>query len=229
VIVVIDRGPSMALFPEWLPWLHKPTAVREAAAMIVASGAATSALIGFAEAGGQGLRVDRPGRDRTKRRAIEQRTREGEANGPPDSLDKALGVLLRHRAGSVPAGTFVFVLSDFLPPPNAPTLRAAVATGWDVIPVVVQDPVWERSFPDVSGVTLPLAHPDDRALALVRLSRTEARARREANELRTTALDEDFVELGLDVVTLTSSDRGAIYSAFLAWADRRANRTRGYR
>ena len=66
-------------------------------------------------------------RDRSKRRAIEQRTREGEADGPPDSLDKALGLLLRHRARSVPAGTFVFVLSDFLPPPSAPTLRAAAS------------------------------------------------------------------------------------------------------
>ena len=35
-----------------------------------------------------------------------------------------------------------------------------LAAGWDVVPVVVQDPVWERSFPDVGGVTLPLADPD---------------------------------------------------------------------
>lgn len=229
VIVVVDRSPSMALFPEWLPWLHKPTAVRDAAAMIIASGAATSAMIGFAEAGERGLRVDRPGRDRALLRTIEQHVREGEASGPPDSLDKALELLLRHRSSSVPAGTFVFVLSDFLPPPTPATLQATVATGWDVVPVIVQDPVWERSFPDVSGVTLPLAHPDDRALALVRLSRTEAHTRREANEQRTTALKATFVELGLDMVPLTSSSRGAIYSAFLAWAERRAARVRGYR
>ena len=93
IVVVIDRGPSMGLFPDWLPWLHKPTAVREAAAMIIASGAAVGALIGYAEAVEQGLRVDRPGRDRALRRAIEQPAREGEANGPPDSLERVAKTL----------------------------------------------------------------------------------------------------------------------------------------
>ena len=34
----------MALFPDWLPWLDKQAAVREAGRMIVASGAATNAV-----------------------------------------------------------------------------------------------------------------------------------------------------------------------------------------
>jgi uncharacterized protein (DUF58 family) len=229
VVVVIDRGPSMGLFPDWLPWLHKPTAVREAAAMIIASGAAVGALIGYAEAAEQGLRVDRPGRDRALRRAIEQRARDGEANGPPDSLELALASLLGHRSSGVPVATFVFVLSDFLPGPSLQLLRNVVETGWDVVPVVVQDPVWERSFPDVAGVTLPLAHPSDRALTLVRLNRKETRERCDANELRAVALDQSFRELGLDAVILTTDERRPIYSSFLKWAERRDSRTRRYR
>jgi uncharacterized protein (DUF58 family) len=229
VIVVVDRGPSMSLFPEWLPWLHKPTAVREAAAMIIASGVAISALVGFAEATADGPRVDRPARNPMLLRAVEQRIQTGAADGRSDSLDRALGLLLRHRSKGVPAGTFVFVLSDFFPSASPEMLRAAIATGWDLVPVVIQDPVWERSFPDVSGVTLPLADPADCTRALVRLSRNDVRARREANEARTAALDSAMLNLGLDTVTLTSSDRAAIHSAFVGWADRRAVPARGRR
>jgi len=227
VVVVVDRGPTMAMFPESLPWLHKPLAVREAAAMIVASTAAAGGLIGFAAAGATEVRIDRPRRDQAAHRAIEQRVRTSLADGPADSLDHALDALLRHRANGVPPGTFVFVVSDFLLSPSADRLRAAVAAGWDIVPVVVQDPIWERSFPDVAGVTLPLADPLDSTLALVRLSRHEAQARREANELRTEALDGALFALGLDAVTLTSADRHAIHAAFVGWAERRAVPVRG--
>ena len=55
----------------------------------------------------------------------------------------------------------------------------AAAHGWDVVPVVIQDPVWEQSFPDVAGAALPVADPATAALELVRLSRARgARAAR---------------------------------------------------
>jgi len=219
----------MGLFPEWLPWLHKPAATREATAMIVASGVAAGALIGFAEAGAQGPRIDRPARDSMQRRAMEQRVRAGAADGRPDSLEKALELSLRFRSPALPAGTFVFVLSDFLSPLSPETLHAAVATGWDVIPVIVQDPVWERSFPNVSGVTVPLSDPRDGALALVRLSRSETRDRRQAHELRAATLGTALHELGLDTVVLTSSAPDSIYSAFVRWAEHRDSPRRGRR
>jgi uncharacterized protein (DUF58 family) len=52
-------------------------------------------------------------------------------------------------ATRLPRGSFVFVLSDFLRPVAARTWRALAARSWDVVPVVVQDPTWERSFPSV--------------------------------------------------------------------------------
>jgi uncharacterized protein (DUF58 family) len=227
VVVVVDRAPSMSLYPETLPWLHKPVAVHEAIGMIVASAVAAAGLIGFADVGAKEARLDRPRRDPGARRAAEGHLRTVVADGPADSLERALGLLLRHGAHAVPPGTFVFVLSDFLPMPEHATLRAAVAAGWDVIPVVLQDPRWERSFPDVSGVTVPLADPVGRTLALVRLSRSEARERRHANELRAAALESALASLGLDAVTLTSEDRYAIHTAFLGWAERRADPGRG--
>lgn len=227
VVVVVDRAPSMSLYPDSLPWLHKPAAVREAVGMIVASAVTAAGLIGFADVGAEEARLDRPRRDPAARRAMEGRLRTAVADGPADSLDRAFGLLLRHGAYAVPPGTFVFVLSDFLPAPEHGTLRSALAAGWDVVPVVLQDPRWERSFPDVSGVTVPLSDPVDRTLALVRLSRGEARERRHANESRVAALERTLSSLGLDAVTLTTHDRRAIHSAFLGWADRRSDPTRG--
>jgi uncharacterized protein (DUF58 family) len=228
IVVVADRSPSMSLFPDWLPWLDKQAAVREVGRMIVASGAVTNALIGFAAVDGGKARIVPARRDRAQWRAIEQQFVSGAADGPPDSLDRALELLSR-TARTVPPGTLVFLLSDFLPPPGPARLTDALAAGWDVIPVVVQDPVWERSFPDVSGVTLPLLDPDDRTYSLVRLGRKEARARRELNERRAAGLDRMLRELQLDPVAVTSSDRRAVHAAFLAWAEGRRRGSRGRR
>ena len=228
IVVVVDRSPSMTLFPDWLPWLDKQTAVRAAGRMVVASGAVANALIGFAEAGAVAAQVVPPRRDRAHRRAIEQRLATGEADGPPDSLDRAFELLSRS-GPTVPPGTFVFVLSDFLPPPSPARLTDALSAGWDIVPVVVQDPVWERSFPDVSGVTLPLADPDDGTSSLVRLTRKEARARRDSNEQRAGRLDHALRDFELDPVTITNGDRRAVHGAFLAWAEGRRSRSRGYR
>jgi uncharacterized protein (DUF58 family) len=229
IVVVADRSASMALFPDWLPWLDKPAAVREALHMIIASGAAANALIGSAAVGGTAPPIVPMRRDRAQWRAIEQRLwGDDAADGPPDSLDRALELLSR-TARTVPVGTFVFVLSDFLPPPSRDRLTDGLAAGWDIVPVIVQDPVWERSFPDVSGVTLPLADPEHGTLSLVRLSRNETRARRELNEQRAAHLDVALRELELDPVTITSSDRSAVHASFLAWADGRRNRPRGFR
>ena len=71
----------------------------------------------------------------------------------------------------------------------SPTSSAtsAPARGWgsrrlasDVVPVVIQDPTWERSFPDVSGVLLPVVDVETGAPRPVRLTRRETRARRAA-------------------------------------------------
>jgi uncharacterized protein (DUF58 family) len=228
IVLVADRSRSMALFPKWLPWLDKPAAMRQAGRLIVASGSASNALMGFAAVDGREAQVVPMRRQSAQWRAIEQRLATGPADGSPDSLDRALELLSR-TTRTVPPGTFVFLLSDFLPPPRPARLAAALAAGWDIVPVLVQDPVWERSFPDVSGVTLPLVDPDDGTRSLVHLSRAEAHVRRELNEQRAPDLGHLLRELELDSVTVTSSDRGAVHGAFLAWAEGRRGRSRGQR
>ena len=221
VMVVVDRSPTIALFPRELPWLHKPEVVFEAGRMILASASAEHALIGYGESAARGLLLKHPRRNRALVALIHQRLRDDRPDGPHDSLDRTLEGLSSSSL-DVPSGTFVFILSDFLPPPSPAAIRTALATGWDLIPVIIQDPIWERSFPDVAGVTLPLAYPVTGALSLVRLRSSEARARRGANELRAQTLRESFLALGIDSITLSRPDRSAIHRAFLGWAEGRS-------
>ena len=138
-------------------------------------------------------------------------------DAPADNVALALARL--HDARALPAGSFVFVLSDFLAPPPVEDWIAAVGRGWDVVPVVVQDPLWEASFPeDVGGLVLPVADPGTGAIAPVRLTRQEASARRHENERRRAALLEGFGELGLDWVELAEEDPDDVLSCFLMWA-----------
>jgi hypothetical protein len=93
------------------------------------------------------------------------------------------------------------------------------------VPVVVQDPVWERTFPDVAGLVLPVAG-EDGLVALVRLSRAETERRRRANEARFAGLVRTFDRLGLDRVILAEDRPAAVLDAFRAWAGGRTGRGR---
>ena len=95
------------------------------------------------------------------------------------------------------------------------------------MPVVVQDPTWEQSFPRVGGVALPLADPQTGRAADVWLTRREARARAAANERRLERLLAGFRRLGFDPVVLGESAEAAVLARFEAWARRRARLTRG--
>ena len=146
------------------------------------------------------------------------------ARCPVRRIDGAGAAQALHRLGrlrSSTTGSFVFVLSDFLEPPPVTVWRRALSRGWDVIPVLIQDPRWEQSFPAVAGAVLPVLDPADGCLRHVRLRRRDAERRRLANEARLAALVAGFKRLGVDPVVLSSHDPDAILAAFLAWSARR--------
>jgi uncharacterized protein YjiS (DUF1127 family) len=93
----------------------------------------------------------------------------------------------------------------------------ALALGWDLVPVIVQDATWEQSFPAVSGFLLPLEKP-------VRLMRREVEQRREANERRLAELAETFGSLEIDPVLLSSAEPLDVFSSFMHWHERRRER-----
>ncbi len=220
VALVVDRRPAMGLYPPSLPWLSKRDALREAVTAIVASAAAARADIGAVDfAGGEPWWLPPGRRDRPWLIA----EREGDAtpfDAPEDTVERALAFLGRRRT-DLPLGSFVFVLSDLLAPPPPEAWLDAAGHGWDLVPVVIQDPLWERSFPDVGGVAVPVADPRTGTVSLVRLSRREARRRRAANEERHARLVAELGSVGLRPVIVETSDPNAIDGAFLEWAEER--------
>ena len=122
---------------------------------------------------------------------------------------------------SLPVGSFVFVLSDFLADAGLATWLEAIGHRWDIVPVVIQDPVWEASFPEIGGVVVTFVDAASGAVRRVRMRRGEARRLRAAHEARHDALVRGFIDLGLEPVVLTSSDPDTILAAFLSWADAR--------
>ena len=97
----------------------------------------------------------------------------------------------------------------------------ALERRWEIVPVVIQDPVWEQSFPDVSGAVVPFADPASGKVTLVRISAAEAAGRREVIELRFGGLVAGLRALDMDPVVVSSHDRGDVVFAFLTWADQR--------
>jgi uncharacterized protein (DUF58 family) len=213
VVIVLDRRPAMGLYPPPLPWLSKREAQREAAISIAASAAVARADVAALDHG-DGEWWLAPGR-RDRPWLVAARAEDAPFGAPDDTVLRALAFLAERRT-DVPSGTFVFVLSDFLVPVPPDAWLDALAHGWDVVPVVIQDPVWERSWPEVAGVGLPVA-----GAGLVGLGRRRTARLRAEHEERYAALIAGLHAVGLRPVELGTSEPLAIDDAFLDWADER--------
>ena len=220
VVVAIDSRPRMGLYDSSFPWLDKRAVVAETVRLVAGSTAAERGdLAVVAEQGGRPLWLS----SRTPARALEQLGRSealSRCEAGPGSLDGCLRLLVRH-APSLPAGTFVFVLSDFVDAVTPRTWQRLRALHWDVTPVVIQDPTWEQSFPDLRGVLVPVADVETGALRDVWVGRRSARERARENEARLDGLLAGFRRVGFDPVVLGSSEPDVIGAGFRRWADRR--------
>jgi uncharacterized protein (DUF58 family) len=228
VALVSDRRPAMGIYDERFPWLSKRRALAEAVTAIAVS--ATSArcdlaAIDFASAtarDGEPYWLA-PGR-RDRLGLVLDRQETAPFDAPGDNIVRSLDFLGRRRS-DLPPGSFVFVLSDFLTPVPVETWLDARSHGWDVVPVVVQDPTWEHSFPDVASVLVPFVDPASGRPAPVRMSHREVAEIRAANERRHDELVDLFASLGFDVVSVESSEPADVDRAFVEWAEAR-RRTR---
>lgn len=216
VVVLVDRRPSMSVFAEEWPWLRKPAAIRQASRVIADSAVAARGLVGYFDEA-DGTPYWRPPRSSLELVPVDL---ERPFAAPPETLARALGHLVEQRR-DLPAGTFVFVLSDFLAEPSREDWLHALERRWEIVPVVIQDRVWEQSFPDVGGVVVPFSHPESGRVSLVRFSEEEVEARREANERRLRELLFRLRALDLDPVVLGAHESRDVVLAFLTWADQR--------
>jgi uncharacterized protein (DUF58 family) len=216
VVVLCDRRSSMSIPASQLRPLDKPQALHSALELIAQSAVAARSLTGYLDYG-EGEPFWRP--PRTEHRAAAG-TLERAFAAPDGNVSMGLEFLGEHRR-DLPTQAFVFVLSDFVVPPDLPTWQRALEHRWELVPVVIQDPVWERTFPDVGGVTIPYADPATGRVVPIRLTVKEAARRREQNEGRWDQLLRDFRSLGTEPVAVTSHDLGGVLDSFLRWADLR--------
>ncbi len=223
VVIFCDLGPSMALYERPLPWLSKPTARQEAVRLIGRSADAANAAVAYTDlAGTEGDPYWIPPRGRGVLQQIEARLGENRASSTtPRPLSRGLEFLGRFRS-ELSSGTFIFVISDFLEADlDHPAWLTAAARRWEIIPVVVQDPVWEQSFPEIGSLVVPMVDPATGASVEARISRRRARRLKGANQERREKLLAQIAALGLDPVLIGSSDPVEIERDFLAWAARR--------
>ena len=222
VVILCDRRPEMALYPDSLPWLSKPTVMLEAGRQIADSAAKARGLVGYLDyASGDPEPFWRPPHSQQDYwRVKESHLLWPEYRAPSDNLTQAFHHLIDARR-SLPPGSFVFILSDFLAPPQAEMWATVVELPWEIVPVIIQDPTWEQSFPPVSSVIVPLADPSTGSLKAVRLSRRDAVRRRRDNEQRLADLLEGMRRFGLEPLLLETTDPNEIYRRFMTWADLR--------
>ena len=216
VIVVSDRRPAMSLFPRPLPWLDKPEAMRQAAELVIEATLAARGFFGYLDLGGDETEWVVP---RTHHELPEAALADS-FGAPEDNVERAFDFLSQSQP-PLPAGTFVFVLSDFLMELSDAVWISALERRWDIVPVVIQDPVWERSFPDVGGISVPFYDETSARFVPVRLTQREALRQRVEHEARANELLARLRSLDLGPVLVTTSDRGDIFQAFLEWADER--------
>jgi uncharacterized protein (DUF58 family) len=223
IVIVCDRRPEMSFFGAPLPWLDKPHAMRTVVELILASAGAAGGFVGYLDYADGETHWRQPKGERKLIEIRDERLWSSEYGGPPDWLERSLAHLAEHPR-AVGVGTFVFILSDFVPPPSKEMWLTAIEHRWDLVPVVIQDPTWEQSFPDVSGIVVSLRDPRTGRVAPVRLRAREAGARRAANEERLHGLLETFRALDIDPVLVSSSDPAEILAPFLAWSELRRTR-----
>jgi len=97
----------------------------------------------------------------------------------------------------------------------------ALERRFEIVPVVIQDPVWEQSFPDVSGLVVPFLDVDGGRRTLARLTAAEVEAHRHENETRYRDLVRSLRALALDPVLVPSHAPRDVLLSFLTWADER--------
>jgi uncharacterized protein (DUF58 family) len=216
VVVLCDRRPSMAIRESAVRRLDKPRAVLAALDLIDASAHAARSLTGYVDHA-DGEVYWRPPRSE---RLTEPGAFDRPFRAPDDTVSDGLAFLGDHRR-DLPSQAFVFVLSDFTVQPEVEAWERAIEHRWELVPVIVQDPVWERSFPDIGGITVGYAEPQTGSVVPIYLTRREARRLRDEHEARFEGLVTAFRSLGIEPVAVHSHEHVEVLDAFLRWADLR--------
>ena len=223
VVIIVDRTVTMAdpIGENTLGLLEKHTAAMAAGMQIVNSAVKKRGAVGYRDFAHGGL----------YRKVANGKTDFRKVIGkylPHEHFQALPGQLAAHLADFRSLrGAFVFVLSDFLDETllSADIWEHIVQSGYDPIPVLIQDPVWERTFPlNAAGLILPFRNPITGAEEERRYSRREAAEQRAENESRLARIRDTFTNTGLDWIEISTTDPYEINVACKAWATGRKGR-----
>lgn len=215
--LVVDRSPSLnASVPA--PLLDKQAAVRTIVELVADSAVAARTRCSYLDGGEEGGFWLSP-YARTGKSAMLQQL-EQPAPATPSTPAQLLVELSRH-AGEAPPGTLVFLISDFLGGTIGEGWQLAQQLGWEIVPVIVQDARFERSFPlETAGLTLVLH--DGPAY----ISANAAKRLQQQHVERSRQLQQEFVEQGAAAIWISSSVTTDILAAFIDWSRAFAPRRR---
>lgn len=215
VVIAFDRRPSMALYPERFPWLCKPQALRRLAELIEQAATIYHCPVAYLDQENW-----QPPKMPGRFSAVSELAAGARFEADPGDGD-ALLVRLQQFEHQLPPGSFVFLLSDFTITPSSRAISAALDAEWELVPVVLRDPLWEQSYPlEVAGIGLPVSDSNGE-LRFLRQSREQVAARREAHEREMAAIDHLFSMHGYPPVVVGAADDDSIAKAFLDWQERR--------
>lgn len=216
--ILVDRSPSMTV-PVPKPFLDKSQAAAVCAQVIADSALQQRSSFAYLEQTGETAFRWSPPAARSGRSLLDQWVVNPQTSGScPLNL---IIELVRYRT-HLPAGALVFVLSDFLDGIEDEIWPLVAACEWELVPVVIQDPVWEQTFPlDAAGLVLPLAGGE-----AARITKTEAARLKAANEQRLAALVDQFVGHGFQPVVTGTTVSADVARTFQAWADQIVPRRR---
>jgi uncharacterized protein (DUF58 family) len=210
-VIVCDRSPSMSATPApGTPFLSKPETLARVAALVADSALAARSQFAFFEFRGDMPFFSPPGA-RGGRALLEQWLEAPQQSGER-CVDRLLGALGTERA-RLPPGTLVFVLSDFVPMPSETAWPLVLDAGWEVVPVVIQDPVWEQSFPlEAAGLVL------EQADGPVRISANDAARLKRDHECRLGEIAAWSAQHGFRAVVPRGYQPKQLVDAFRVWA-----------
>ena len=220
VVVLADRRPSMAVAASTFRQLDKPHALLTALELIGASAVAARSLTGYLDFAG-GEPFWRAPRSETR---ADPGTFDREFAAPADTVSRGLEFLGEHRR-DLPTQAFVFVLSDFTVEPDLRVWERALEHRWEIVPVLIQDPVWERSFPDVAGISFPFADPRTGRITQLRLTAAEVSERRARNEHRFRTLLDSLRDLSIEPILVSEHTPERVLQAFADWTEHRLAQT----
>jgi uncharacterized protein (DUF58 family) len=220
VVCVLDRRPSMSHMAAPLPWLSKPDAMRISIDLVTQAATQARSLVGYVDFKGSEPTWSPPTSERETRELGEGHRDTSGFDAPANAMSLALAHLAEHRR-SLPSGSFVFLFSDFVEAPSEDDWLRAIELRWDIVPVVIQDPVWEQTFPYVDNIAFPFADPRTGRVTHIRMNAEEANARREHNEHRLRALFKHLRMLGVEPILVSSADPQQILLAFSGWTEQR--------